>query len=67
MPPYTKSHDRGGDRWGIRDGSDGVIALVDTERLADILLWALLNPERVPALPDYPADRPLGKAEEKEE
>lgn len=66
MAPYTKSNDSDAidDGWTITDKFDGIIAHLDTETLANVMLAYLLGDEKPK---DYPSNEPLGEDEDEDE
>ena len=70
MGPYTKHNNSGviDDGWTIEEAGGHVIAHVDTETMANILLWHLLNEDpNYPGPPSYPEGEPLGEDEGEED
>ncbi len=72
--PYTKRQDSDAisDGWTISDGDDNVIAHLDTETMANVMMAGLLgdianfgNGKATPE--DYPEDEPLGEGPEDDE
>ncbi len=64
MGPYVKRQTATAidDGWEIKDGAGEVIAILDTENLADVLMDALVNgPAREP--PRFPSGEPRGEDE----
>jgi hypothetical protein len=54
VKPWTKTFEN---TWKIKDGTNKVIAILDTEELADAIIGVLTG--LYGGIPNYPADKPI--------
>ena len=72
MGPYTKNQYRScpiDDGWTVRDGTGAVIAHVDTESMANVLLAYVTDHPCVKnvRVPEFPVGTPIGEDETEDE